>query len=85
VALARFLAQVLVQRIGITAQQIGGDCYAQPPKISGDGGTDVGDVFEDGDILRSPGLASSSSSGWPFHFRRSVSPTFVAVATCGSF
>ena len=59
--LARFLAQVLVQRIGVTAQQIGGGGYAQPPKISGDGRTDVGDVFQGGDILSSPGLASSPS------------------------
>ena len=62
-ALARFLAQVLEERIGVTAQQIGGGSYAQPPKISGDGGTNIGDVFQGGDILRSPGLASSTSSG----------------------
>ena len=62
VGLARFLAQVLVQRIGVTAQQIGGGGYAQPPKISGDGWTDVGDVFQGGDIPTSRGLARSPSS-----------------------
>ena len=73
-ALARPLAQVLVQRVGVTAQQVGGGGYAQPTKISGDGWTDVGDVFQGGDILSSPGLASGSSSGWPLHFRPSPAP-----------
>src|SRR5262245_16305737 len=85
VALARLLAQVLVQRIGVTARQVGGGGYAQPPKVGGDGWADVGDVFQGGDILSSPGLASSSSSGWPLHYRGSFSPSVVGVATCGPF
>src|SRR6516165_8248730 len=67
VALARPLAQVLVERIGVTAQQIGGGGYAEPTKIGGDGWADVGDVFQGGDILSSSGLASSPASGWPLH------------------
>ena len=66
-ALARLLAQALVQRIGVTAQQVGGGRYAQPPKVSGDGWADVGDVFQGGDILSGPGLASNSSSGYGRH------------------
>ena len=71
---ARLLAQVLVQRIGVTAQQVGGGGDAQPPEVGGDGRADVGDVFQGGDILSSPGLASGSSSGWPLHFRPSPAP-----------
>jgi hypothetical protein len=41
--------------------------------------------LEGGDILPSPGLANSSSSGWPFHVRCSVPPRVVAVATCDLF
>lgn len=66
-ALARPGAQVLVQHIRVTAKQIGRDAYAQPPKISSDGRADVGAVFQGSDILSSPSLASTPSSGWPLH------------------
>src|SRR5579871_5655311 len=67
VALAGEAAQFVVHHIRITPRQLGGRGDPQLAKVSGDGGADVGDVFEGGDISKSRGLASSSSSGWLFH------------------
>ena len=56
VALPGYPAQVVVHRIRITPQQIDGLHYPQLAKLTGDGGADVRDVFETGNILSASGL-----------------------------
>ena len=59
VALAGQAAQLIVHRVGVTSEQIGGPGDSQLREIGSDGGTDVGNLFETDDI--GPGLRGRCS------------------------
>lgn len=85
VSLAGDVAQFLVHRIRITTEQAGRRRDAQPTQVTGDGGTDIRDVFQTSDIV--PRLGSHVGCGVfsciPFHGRlrfSRYSPTKRCVA-----